>query len=82
MRARPRLPRSAGEFEATCEVTVVIRPKLSSLLFRNGTQATKAEFPLSPAFDPDVREYTIVTPDSVAELANYKIRSRGQRGRD
>ena len=56
----------AGEFEATCEVTVVIRPKLSSLLFRNGTQATKAEFPLSPAFDPDVREYTIVTPDSVA----------------
>ena len=56
----------AGDMEATCEVTVQGLPKLSALTFRNGIQATKAEFALTPAFDPEVREYTITVPDAVA----------------
>ena len=56
----------AGDMEATCEVTVQGLPKLAALTFRNGIQATKTEFALTPAFDPEVREYTITVPDAVA----------------
>ncbi len=56
----------AGDMEARCEVTVQGLPKLAALTFRNGIQATKAEFALTPAFDPEVREYTITVPDAVA----------------
>jgi len=54
----------AGDMEATCEVTVQGLPKLSALTLRNGILATRAEFALTPAFDPDVREYTITVPDT------------------
>ena len=56
----------AGGFEASCEVTVAVLPKLSALTFRNGILATRAEFALTPAFDPDVREYTLIVPDAIA----------------
>ena len=56
----------AGDMEATCEVTVQGLPKLAALTFRNGIQATKAEFALTPAFDPAVREYTITVPDAIS----------------
>ncbi len=56
----------AGDMEARCEVTVQGLPKLAALTFRNGIQAAKTEFALTPAFDPEVREYTITVPDAVA----------------
>ena len=63
----------AGDMEATCEVTVQGLPKLSALTFRNGIQATKTEFALTPAFDPAVREYTITVPDSLRGVGDFAI---------
>ena len=63
----------AGGFEASCEVTVAVLPKLSALTLRNGIQATRAEFALTPAFDPDVREYTITVPDTVTGVTGMGV---------
>lgn len=47
----------AGEQEAVCTavVTLAVEPKLAALTFRSGTDSAKAEFVLTPAFDPEVR---------------------------
>ena len=63
----------AGDMEARCEVTVQGLPKLAALTFRNGIQAAKTEFALTPAFDPEVREYTITVPDSLSGVGDFAI---------
>ncbi len=63
----------AGDMEATCEVTVQGLPKLAALTFRKGIQAAKTEFALTPAFDPEVREYTITVPDSLSGVGDFAI---------
>lgn len=47
--------------------------QLSQLIFRNGLQASKAEFALQPAFDPEVKEYTVVVPDSVSQMGGFCV---------
>ena len=50
-------------FTYTLTVTVIVTPKLSDLTFRAASGATAAELPMEPAFDPEVREYTVYLPD-------------------
>ncbi len=72
----------AGEQEVACTavVTLAVEPKLAALTFRGGTDSAKAEFALTPAFDPEVRDYTIMVPDSlnpVSEIAAWATLAEG-----
>jgi uncharacterized protein YjdB len=59
----------AGEITASCKVTVIENlPALSALKFSAGSAATSVEYALEPAFDPAVREYTVIVPDNSTQF--------------
>lgn len=53
---------------------------LSALKFAAGTSATAAEYELQPAFDPGVKEYTLVVPDSKTTVAVWATLAKDQSG--
>ena len=71
-----------GSKEATCLVTVqkAAVEYLSALKFTAGTSATAAEYEMQPAFDPGVKEYTLVVPDSKTTVAVWATLAADQSG--
>ena len=55
----------------TEEAGVPAKAQLSQLVFRNGMQATAAEFELNPTFAPNVKNYTITVPDSINPVGGF-----------
>lgn len=73
---------TAGGQAANCLVTVSdsIVTYLSALKFTAGTGATAAVYELQPAFSPEVKEYTLIVPDSKATVAVWATLAENQSG--
>ena len=72
-----------GSATATCSVTVEAAPAiacLSALNFVSGTTASADAYTLQPAFNPNVREYTLIVPDGKASSASavYALATLGE----
>ena len=74
---------TAGGAEANCTVTVnqPVITYLSALKFTAGTGKTAAEFELQPAFSPEVKEYTLIVPDSKTTVAVWATLAENQTGK-
>ena len=71
-----------GSATATCTVTVkeAAVEYLSALKFTAGTSKTAAEYEIQPAFDPGVKEYTLIVPDSKTTVAVWATLAENQTG--
>lgn len=47
--------------------------ELTQLMFRNGMQTTAAEFQMEPEFNPEVKSYTIIVPDTVNGANGFAV---------
>ncbi len=74
---------TAGGAEASCTVTVdkPVITYFSTLKFTAGTSKTAAEFELQPAFSPEVKEYTLIVPDSKTTVAVWATLAENQNGK-
>lgn len=74
---------TADGAEASCTVTVnqPVITYLSALKFTAGTGKTAAEFELQPAFSPEVKEYTLIVPDSKTTVAIWATLAENQTGK-
>ena len=52
---------------------VPVERQLSQLMFRNGMQTTAAEFQMEPEFNPEVKSYTIIVPDTVNGANGFAV---------
>lgn len=68
--------------EASCTVTVKEKTVtyLSALKFTASTAATSAQYDLRPAFDPTVKEYTLIVPDKNTAVSVWATLADGQNG--
>ena len=73
---------TAGGAEASCTVTVDVPvvTYLSALKFTASTGATSAVYELQPAFSPEVKEYTLIVPDSKNAVSVWATLAEGQTG--
>lgn len=73
---------TAGGAEASCTVTVnqPVITYLSALKFTASTGATSAVYELQPAFSPEVKEYTLIVPDSKNAVSVWATLAEGQTG--
>ena len=55
----------------TEEAGVPAEAPLSQLVFRNGMQATAAEFQIDPQFDSATKSYTVIAPDTVNGMNGF-----------
>ena len=55
----------------TEEAGVPAEAQLSQLVFRNGMQATAAEFQINPQFDSAKKSYTVIAPDTVNGMNGF-----------
>ena len=74
---------TAGGAEASCTVTVnqPVITYLSALKFTASTGATSAVYELQPAFSPEVKEYTLIVPDSKTTVAVWATLAENQTGK-
>lgn len=74
---------TAGGAEASCTVTVdkPVVTYFSALKFTAGTSKTAAEFELRPAFSPEVKEYTLIVPDSKTTVVVWATLAENQTGK-
>lgn len=74
---------AAGKVCAEAVTASLDAPRLSVLAFRKGNAPDAEAFALQPAFDPEVRSYTLVVPDSVnpvSDIALWATLSEGAEG--
>ena len=73
---------TAGGETASCLVTVSepVVTYLSALKFRKSTSATSAEYELQPAFDPSIKEYTLIVPDTNTAVSVWATLDESQTG--